>query len=126
MAVVKCKMCGRDLTLTEESGVAACEHCGFLQIAPGQNSGKDLAAATNTANAIPGPGGISWRWPPANITRWACAPTAPWRPWATICLVNAIQGLRRAFWVTAPRMYPALTRAGDHRDNTRQGLEGML
>lgn len=34
MAIIKCKMCGGDLILTEGSSVAECEFCGTLQTVP--------------------------------------------------------------------------------------------
>ena len=42
MAVIKCKMCGGDLTLTEGSSTAECEYCGSLQTVPLADNEKKL------------------------------------------------------------------------------------
>ena len=42
MAVIKCKMCGGDLKLTEESSVVECEYCGSRQTVPNQDNEKKL------------------------------------------------------------------------------------
>ena len=42
MAIIKCKMCGGDLILTEGSAVAECEYCGSLQTVPSADSEKKL------------------------------------------------------------------------------------
>lgn len=42
MAVIKCKMCGGDLTLTEGKTVAECEYCGTLQTVPVADDEKKL------------------------------------------------------------------------------------
>ena len=34
MAVMKCKMCGGDLEITEGSNIAVCEYCGTKQTVP--------------------------------------------------------------------------------------------
>lgn len=41
--MMKCKMCGGDLTLTEGSTIATCEYCGTTQTVPSQDSEKKLA-----------------------------------------------------------------------------------
>lgn len=41
MAVIKCKMCGGDLNITDES-VAVCEYCGSQQTVPSADSEKKL------------------------------------------------------------------------------------
>lgn len=42
MAVIKCKMCGGDLILTEGSTVAECEYCGTVQTVPNADDEKKL------------------------------------------------------------------------------------
>ena len=42
MAVIKCKMCGGELTLTEGSPLAQCEYCGSLQTVPNTDNEKKL------------------------------------------------------------------------------------
>ena len=42
MAVIKCKMCGGDLILTEGQTVAECEYCGCRQTVPTADSEKKL------------------------------------------------------------------------------------
>ena len=42
MAVIKCKMCGGDLILTEGQTVAECEYCGSRQTVPTADSEKKL------------------------------------------------------------------------------------
>ena len=42
MAVLKCKMCGGDIAVTEEMTVADCRQCGSRQTVPMLNSGKKL------------------------------------------------------------------------------------
>ena len=42
MAVIKCKMCGGDLTLAEGSSTAECEYCGSLQTVPLADNEKKL------------------------------------------------------------------------------------
>ncbi|MBQ2111415.1 MAG: TIR domain-containing protein [Clostridia bacterium] len=42
MAVIKCKMCGGDLLLTEGSTVAECEYCGSVQTVPTADNEKKL------------------------------------------------------------------------------------
>ena len=34
MAIIKCKMCGGDLNLTEGVSIAECEWCGSVQTVP--------------------------------------------------------------------------------------------
>ena len=34
MAIIKCKMCGGDLTLTPGSNLAVCQYCGSQQTVP--------------------------------------------------------------------------------------------
>ena len=43
MAVIKCKMCGGDLILTEGSNVAECEYCGTRQTVPSADNEKKLS-----------------------------------------------------------------------------------
>ena len=43
MAIIKCKMCGGDLTLEAGSVIARCEYCGSVQTVPGADSEKKLA-----------------------------------------------------------------------------------
>ena len=40
MAVIKCKMCGGDLNITEGMTVAECEYCGTKQTVPSADSEK--------------------------------------------------------------------------------------
>lgn len=40
MAVIKCKMCGGDLILTEGQTVAECEYCGSRQTVPTADNEK--------------------------------------------------------------------------------------
>lgn len=42
MAIIKCKMCGGDLNITEGSSVAECEYCGTKQTVPSADSEKKL------------------------------------------------------------------------------------
>lgn len=42
MALIKCKMCGGDLTLTEGTTVAECEYCGSKQTVPSADNEKKL------------------------------------------------------------------------------------
>lgn len=42
MAIIKCKMCGGDLTLTEGHSIAECEYCGSRQTVPTGDSEKKL------------------------------------------------------------------------------------
>lgn len=42
MAVIKCKMCGGDLNITDEITVVECEYCGSRQTIPNQDSEKKL------------------------------------------------------------------------------------
>ena len=42
MAIIKCKMCGGDLTLTEGQSVAECEYCGSRQTVPTADDEKKL------------------------------------------------------------------------------------
>ncbi|MCM1326489.1 MAG: TIR domain-containing protein [Bacteroidales bacterium] len=51
MAVIKCKMCGGDLELTEGMSVAECEYCGTKQTVPDVDSEKKFAMF-NRANRL--------------------------------------------------------------------------
>ena len=42
MAIIKCKMCGGDLILTEGATTAECEYCGSLQTVPTADNEKKL------------------------------------------------------------------------------------
>ena len=42
MAIIKCKMCGGDLTLVEGQSVAECEYCGSRQTVPVADNEKKL------------------------------------------------------------------------------------
>ncbi|WP_270739719.1 hypothetical protein [Massilioclostridium coli] len=42
MAIFKCKMCGGDLNVTGETGVAECEYCGTQQTIPKLNDEKRM------------------------------------------------------------------------------------
>ena len=42
-AIIRCKMCGGDLALTENSTIATCEFCGTVQTVPSQDNEKKLA-----------------------------------------------------------------------------------
>ena len=42
MAIIKCKMCGGDLTLVEGQSVAECEYCGSMQTVPTADNEKKL------------------------------------------------------------------------------------
>ena len=42
MAMIKCKMCGGDLTVGENSQIAVCEYCGTQQTVPKQDNEKKL------------------------------------------------------------------------------------
>ena len=42
MAIIKCKMCGGDLILTEGQTVAECEYCGSRQTVPKADDEKKL------------------------------------------------------------------------------------
>lgn len=51
MAVIKCKMCGGNLTLVEGSSIAECEYCGSTQTVPSADNEKKLALF-NRANRL--------------------------------------------------------------------------
>lgn len=42
MAIIKCKMCGGDLNVEENSQIAVCEYCGTQQTVPKQDNEKKL------------------------------------------------------------------------------------
>lgn len=42
MGVIKCKMCGGDLNISEDSTVAECEYCGSVQTVPTTGSEKEI------------------------------------------------------------------------------------
>lgn len=42
MAIIKCKMCGGDLVLTEGATIAECEYCGTVQTVPAADNEKKL------------------------------------------------------------------------------------
>lgn len=42
MAILKCRMCGGDIAVTEEMTVADCRHCGSRQTVPTLDSGKKI------------------------------------------------------------------------------------
>ena len=42
MAIIKCKMCGGDLNVEENSQIAVCEYCGTKQTVPKQDNEKKL------------------------------------------------------------------------------------
>ena len=42
MAMIKCKMCGGDLNVTEGMTVAECEYCGTRQTVPNVDNEKKL------------------------------------------------------------------------------------
>ena len=42
MAIIKCKMCGGDLTVVGDSQIAVCEYCGTQQTVPKQDNEKKL------------------------------------------------------------------------------------
>jgi len=42
MAIIKCKMCGGDLSFVEGASVAECEYCGSKQTIPNQDNEKKL------------------------------------------------------------------------------------
>ena len=42
MAIIKCKMCGGDLVLSENSSIAECEYCGSRQTVPLADNEKKL------------------------------------------------------------------------------------
>lgn len=54
MAVIKCKMCGGDLNVTEGSTVVECEYCGCKQTIPNLNSERKLTSALPATPAAPG------------------------------------------------------------------------
>ncbi len=43
MSIIKCKMCGGDIDLTEGSSVAVCEYCGTKQTVPSADSEKKMS-----------------------------------------------------------------------------------
>ncbi len=51
MALLKCKMCGGDLTAGEGSTVAVCEYCGTSQTVPSGNDEKKIQVF-NRANKL--------------------------------------------------------------------------
>ena len=42
MAILKCKMCGGDLNVTEGASVCECEYCGTKQTVPAADNEKKL------------------------------------------------------------------------------------
>ena len=51
MAIMKCKMCGGDLSITEGNAVTECEYCGTLQTVPNGDNEKKLTLF-NRANRL--------------------------------------------------------------------------
>ncbi|MGO5540984.1 tetratricopeptide repeat protein [Blautia sp. HCP3S3_H10_1] len=51
MAVIKCKMCGGDLKITENVSVAECEYCGTMQTIPKADNEKKMTLF-NRANRL--------------------------------------------------------------------------
>ncbi len=51
MAIIKCKMCGGDLSISEGSTVAECEYCGSVQTIPSADNEKKVSLF-NRANAL--------------------------------------------------------------------------
>ena len=51
MAVYKCKMCGGDLNVTDESNVIECDYCGTVQTVPSADNEKKVALF-NRANRL--------------------------------------------------------------------------
>ena len=49
MAIIKCKMCGGDLTLTQGSNLTVCQYCGSQQTVPTIDDDKK-ARLYNRAN----------------------------------------------------------------------------
>ncbi len=46
MAVLKCKMCGGDLNISEEVSVCECEYCGSKQTVPSVDNEKKVSLFT--------------------------------------------------------------------------------
>lgn len=42
MAIIKCRMCGGNLNITEESSVCECEYCGTRQTVPNVDNEKKM------------------------------------------------------------------------------------
>ena len=51
MAILKCKMCGGDLLITDGSTIAECEYCGSIQTLPRVNDDR-LASFYERANDL--------------------------------------------------------------------------
>ena len=49
MAIIKCKMCGGDLNVEENSQIAVCEYCGTQQTVPKQDNEKKLTLFARAA-----------------------------------------------------------------------------
>ena len=54
MAVIKCKMCGGDLNITEGLSVAECEYCGSRQTIPSADNEKKMTLFTRAARLLRG------------------------------------------------------------------------
>ena len=52
MAIIKCKMCGGDLNITEGISVAECEYCGSMQTIPAADNEKKLALFTRASGLL--------------------------------------------------------------------------
>ena len=54
MAIIKCKMCGGDLIITEGSSVCECEYCGSKQTVPIADNEKKLTLFTRAGRLLRG------------------------------------------------------------------------
>ena len=52
MAVIKCKMCGGNLNITEDSSVCECEYCGTKQTVPKADDEKKLTLFTRASRLL--------------------------------------------------------------------------
>ena len=51
MAILKCKMCGGELNVSESASIAECEFCGTKQTIPTSNN-ENLQGLFNRANIL--------------------------------------------------------------------------
>ena len=52
MAIIKCKMCGGDLIITEGSSVCECEYCGTRQTVPNVDNEKKMTLFTRASRLL--------------------------------------------------------------------------
>ena len=50
--IIKCKMCGGDLIITEGSSVCECEYCGTKQTVPTADNEKKMTLFTRASRLL--------------------------------------------------------------------------